>query len=113
MKHTYKLLALATLLPAFLIAPAFAGDKKYNADQGPDSVDASSFPEAQKKRYKMFASKCSKCHTLARPINTDKSKGEWKQYVKRMMNKPDSGISPKQGKQIYKFLKFWQANKNK
>jgi hypothetical protein len=33
-------------------------------------------------------------------------------YVKRMSNKPDSGISQDQGKQIYSFLKFYQGEKD-
>lgn len=87
--------------------------KEFAADKGPDKVDVSSFPKEVQASYAVFASKCSKCHTLARPINTNLAAAEWKMYVKRMMNKPDSGVSPDQGKEVYKFLKFWQEEKDK
>ncbi|MBI3071772.1 MAG: hypothetical protein HYY84_06540 [Deltaproteobacteria bacterium] len=86
--------------------------KEFAADKGPDSIDVKGYPAKIRSMYKTFASKCSRCHTLARPINTDMSAGAWMRYVKRMMNKPDSGISPKLGKQIYQFLKFHQAKKD-
>ncbi len=56
----------------------------------------------------MFADKCSKCHTIARPINTMMKADEWERYVKRMMHKPNSGISDSQGKQSYEFLVYDQ-----
>jgi len=61
--------------------------------------------------YKLFAAKCSKCHTIARPINTMMTKAEWERYVKRMMHKPNSGISDKQGKDIFEFLVYDQTNR--
>jgi hypothetical protein len=95
-------------------ATSAEGKKKvFTADKGPKTLDVSSYPKEMQENYKIFAVKCVKCHTLARPINTDKTAQEWKLYVKRMMNKPDSGISPSIGKRIYKFLKFRQANKDK
>lgn len=87
--------------------------KEFTADKGPETVDVSAFPKDVQESYAVFASKCSKCHTLARPINTNLAAPEWKMYVKRMMNKPDSGVSPDQGKEVYKFLKFWQEEKDK
>ncbi len=96
--------------------PSEAADppaKEFAADKGPDKIDVSGFPKDVQENYAVFASKCSKCHTLARPINTNLTAAEWKMYVKRMMNKPDSGVSPDQGKLIYQFLKFWQDEKDK
>jgi hypothetical protein len=31
---------------------------------------------------------------------------EWSRYIKRMMNKPGSNISPGDGKKIYEFLTY-------
>jgi mono/diheme cytochrome c family protein len=73
-------------------------------DKGPDKVDVSAYPPATQAAYKLFASKCSKCHTLARPINTMMKRDEWQRYVMRMMHKPNSGISDSQGKEIFEFL---------
>lgn len=98
---------------ALLAGPARAEDKKdFAADKGPDKVNVSAYPAEVQEDYRVFSAKCSKCHTLARPINTDLTADAWKMYVKRMSNKPDSGITPDQGKRIYSFLKFYQAEKD-
>jgi len=77
-------------------------------DKGPNNINVSSYPPEQQKAYKLFESKCSKCHTIARPINTTMTRDEWARYVKRMMHKPNSGISDKQGKDIFEFLAYDQ-----
>lgn len=76
-------------------------------DSGPKTIDVSSYPAEMQENYKVFAARCTKCHTLARPINSDYAlPEEWSRYVKRMMRKPGSGISPKDGKKIYEFLAY-------
>jgi len=69
----------------------------FAADKGPSKIDpkvlATYSPKA-KAIYSLFRNKCSKCHTLARPLNTDLSPTKWEEYVKRMMSKPGSGINP-------------------
>ncbi len=75
-------------------------------DKGPDKIDVSAYPPEMQKGYKLFASKCSKCHTIARPINTTMTRENWERYVKRMMHKPNSGISDKDGKQIFDFIMY-------
>ena len=75
-------------------------------DKGPDKIDVSSYPPEMQKAYKVFSSKCSKCHTIARPINTTMTRAEWERYVKRMMHKPNSGINEKQGKEIFDFVMY-------
>ena len=80
-------------------------------DKGPDKIDVSAYPAAQQANYKLFVGKCSKCHTIARPLNTMMTKDEWSRYVKRMMHKPNSGISDAQGKQIYEFMVYDQTER--
>jgi hypothetical protein len=80
-------------------------------DKGPASINVSSYPADQQKNYKTFVDKCAKCHTIARPINTTMTTPEWARYVKRMMHKPNSGISDTQGKSIYEFLAYDQENR--
>jgi cytochrome c553 len=80
-------------------------------DKGPASINVSSYPADQQKNYKTFVDKCAKCHTIARPINTTMTTPEWARYVKRMMHKPNSGISDAQGKSIYEFLAYDQENR--
>jgi mono/diheme cytochrome c family protein len=80
-------------------------------DKGPDKIDVSAYPAAQQANYKLFAGKCSKCHTIARPLNTMMKRDEWERYVKRMMHKPNSGISDSQGKQIFEFVVYDQTER--
>jgi len=80
-------------------------------DKGPDKIDVSAYPAEQQGAYKVFSTKCSKCHTIARPINTMMKRDEWERYVKRMMHKPNSGISDSQGKDIFAFLMYDQTNR--
>ena len=80
-------------------------------DKGPDKIDVSAYPAPQQAGYKVFATKCSKCHTIARPENTMMKRDEWERYVKRMMHKPNSGISDAQGKVIFDFLVFDQTER--
>src|SRR5512141_3460033 len=57
-------------------------------DKGPAKIDVSKYPADMKANYKVFADKCAKCHTIARPINCEfVLEDEWERYIKRMMNK--------------------------
>ena len=80
-------------------------------DKGPDKINVSAYPAEMQKSYKVFSGKCSKCHTIARPINTMMTKDEWSRYVKRMMHKPNSGINDKDGKQIFDFIVYDQVER--
>jgi len=76
-------------------------------DKGPAKIDVSKYPKEQQENYQLFTQKCSKCHTIARPLNCDFAlPDEWERYIKRMMRKPNSGISSKDGKRIYEFLTY-------
>jgi hypothetical protein len=80
-------------------------------DKGPDKIDVSAYPAAMQKAYKLFSTKCSKCHTIARPLNTLMTRAEWERYVKRMMHKPNSGINDSQGKEIFEFVVYDETNR--
>lgn len=83
-------------------------------DKGPATIDVSQYPADMQKRYKLFATRCSKCHTIARPINCDfVLEDEWERYVKRMMRKPGSGINQAAGKDIYEFLAYDSKTRKK
>jgi hypothetical protein len=76
-------------------------------EKGPTTVDVSKYPDAIKEGYEVFAQKCTQCHKLSRPINSDYAlPEEWSRYVKRMMRKPGSGIGAGDGKKIYEFLVY-------
>ena len=76
-------------------------------EKGPATVDISKYPDGIKANYEVFSQKCTQCHKLSRPINSDYAlPDEWSRYVKRMMHKPGSGINAAEGKEIYEFLVY-------
>jgi len=81
-------------------------EKTFEADSGPAAIDVSEYPDEMQQLYKLYAKKCSKCHTLARSVNSEYRGEEWDRYITRMSRKPDSGISPKTGEKIRSFLMF-------
>jgi hypothetical protein len=108
MHKALVIVALAGLsIPLILVAQT--SNVALPQDKGPAKIDVSTYPAAQQQGYKVFADKCAKCHTIARPINTTMTKDEWERYVKRMMHKPNSGISDSQGKTIFDFVAYDQA----
>jgi len=111
MHKALAIVAFAGLtLPLILFAQS-SGNVALPQDKGPAKIDISAYPAAQQQGYKVFVDKCAKCHTIARPINTTMTKDEWERYVKRMMHKPNSGISDNQGKTIFDFLAYDQATR--
>jgi hypothetical protein len=104
-----KLFRTLIVLPLALLAQT--SNVVLPQDKGPDKIDVSGYPAPMQAGYKVFSSKCSKCHTIARPINTMMKRDEWERYVKRMMHKPNSGISDNQGKEIFEFLVYDQTNR--
>ncbi len=78
-------------------------------DDGPDKINISSWPPAMQKRYPVFSAKCSKCHPVARPINSRFDSTEWKRYMKKMIRRPNSGINEEQAADIYEFLKYYSS----
>ena len=76
-------------------------------EKGAATVDISKYPDGIKANYEVFSQKCTQCHKLSRPINSDYAlPDEWSRYVKRMMHKPGSGINAAEGKEIYEFLVY-------
>jgi hypothetical protein len=76
-------------------------------EKGPATVDVPKYPQGIQDDYQVFAEKCTQCHKLSRPINSDYAlPAEWERYVKRMMHKPGSGIGSSEGKKIFDFLVY-------
>ncbi len=106
----------AALLGLARSGPARAADEPLDAEtkarverfeKGPATIDVSKYPAAIKDDYQLFSEKCTQCHKLSRPINSDYAlPEEWSRYVKRMMHKPGSGISAADAKKIYEFLVY-------
>ncbi len=113
---TSRKLLFAAMALALVWAGAARADDQMDAatkaridafEKGPASIDISKYPSALKDNYDLFSQKCTQCHKLSRPINSDYAlPSEWSRYVKRMMRKPGSGISSSEAKQIYEFLAY-------
>jgi hypothetical protein len=106
-----KRLIQIMMLLAPVLLPAQQSNVVLPQDKGPDKIDVSAYPAPMQAAYKLFSTKCSKCHTIARPLNTMMKRDEWERYVKRMMHKPNSGIGDSQGKQIFDFVVFDQVER--
>ena len=75
-----------------------------------DRVDVSGYPPEIRSAYRVFALRCSRCHTLARPLNAHISDPQhWVRYVTRMRRTPGSGINERDAQVILKFLLFYSA----
>jgi hypothetical protein len=73
-----------------------------------DSVDVSSYPPDIQRAYEVFALRCSRCHTLARPLNARiHDPQHWVRYVARMRRQPGSGIDHANADLILKFLLYY------
>ncbi len=67
--------------------------------------EAASVPPDVRADYAVFAVRCSKCHSLARPLNSGiDDDGYWKTYVAKMRRQPGSGISADDSVAILRFL---------
>jgi hypothetical protein len=101
---------MRALVGAAVAAALAGGGGEFAArDAGPDRLDVSDYPAEQQARYPLFASKCSRCHTLARPINTRFDAPRWKRYAKKMIRKPNSGINEEQAQELFEFLKYYAS----
>jgi|ERR1017187_4898768 hypothetical protein len=101
------LLALAMTLRAEDELDAATKARIEQFEKGPATIDVSKYPQGIQDNYQLFSQKCTQCHKLSRPINSDfVLPDEWSRYVKRMMRKPGSGINSTEGKQIFEFLVY-------
>jgi hypothetical protein len=66
--------------------------------------------------YAVFAHRCSKCHSLDRPLASGISdESFWSLYVARMRRQPGSGITQEDAGPILRFLHYYsleQARKH-
>jgi hypothetical protein len=78
----------------------------------PDVIN--SFPQNVQEAYEVFEHKCSRCHTLSRPLNAPIYElAHWEAYVARMRRQPGSGISEADGQTILVFLKYYAEKKKR
>ena len=135
LKRIIAAAAGAATISVSLLSVGFAAQSVgvFPNDFGPTSIDVSQYPPKMKMYYHLFLNKCSACHTIARPINSQfleltaaeqaadkKTNPEifshpkvwqvgqkiWSRYVHKMMSKPGSNIRPSEGKRIFEFLVY-------
>jgi mono/diheme cytochrome c family protein len=76
-----------------------------------EGIDDATVPEDLRDDYALFAQRCSKCHTLARPLQSGITSDDyWEQYVARMRRQPGSGIAPDEVKPILRFLHYYSVD---
>jgi hypothetical protein len=107
LRYPYR--ASARVALAFVMALVACGAASCAGPGGrAEGFDPSTLPRAVRADYAVFAHRCSKCHSLARPLNSGiTDDGYWAMYVARMRRQPGSGISPDDAVAILRFLHYY------
>jgi hypothetical protein len=80
------------------------------AVQRGEGLDVATVPAGLRADYELFAQRCSRCHSLSRPLNARISSDDhWRQYVTRMRRMPGSGIAPDDVPALLRFLTWYSA----
>ena len=79
-----------------------------------DGLDVSTLPPDVQGDYALFAQRCSKCHSLARPLESGITEDSfWHMYVEKMRRQPGSGISEADTVPILRFLHWYSVDRPK
>jgi hypothetical protein len=79
-----------------------------------DGLDVAQLPETVRPDYALFARRCSKCHSLARPLGSGiTDDAVWIAYVDKMRRQPGSGISPQDAAPILRFLHYYSSEQRR
>jgi hypothetical protein len=79
-----------------------------------DGLDPTTMPETVRPDYALFAERCSKCHSLARPLTSGIDEDSyWVSYVARMRRQPASGISEEDTVVILRFLHYFSIEEKR
>jgi hypothetical protein len=104
-------LALAAYAFAGILA-ALAGCSEWLARN--EGLDAATLPESVRPDYAVFAQRCSKCHSLARPLTSGIDEDAyWVTYVAKMRRQPESGISQEDTVVILRFLHYFSLEERR
>lgn len=79
-----------------------------------EGLDVATLPADVQSDYAVFAQRCSKCHSLARPIESGITEDSyWHMYVEKMRRQPGSGISEADTVPILRFLHWYSVERPK
>jgi hypothetical protein len=91
-------LALAVLTSALYGACGGAGA----------GLDITTLPPRMHAPYRRFAARCSRCHSLSRPLTAPVTTVDhWVHYLARMRRQPGSGINSADAELILEFLTYY------
>jgi hypothetical protein len=103
---------LKTLLAALVVvgvASASAGCSAGRSEPETETLSATAAAD-----YALFAIRCSKCHSLSRPLNSGIDRDDyWRLYVARMRRQPGSGISEEDTVAILRFLHLYSIEQRR
>jgi len=101
------------MLVAIVLAIASVGAAGC-ATSSRDGLDVAQLPETVRPDYALFARRCSKCHSLARPLGSGITDDTvWIAYVDKMRRQPGSGISPQDAAPILRFLHYYSSEQRR
>jgi hypothetical protein len=79
-----------------------------------EGLDPATMPDGVRPDYAVFAERCSKCHSLARPLTSGIDDDDyWVSYVARMRRQPASGISEDDAAIILRFLHYFSLEEKR
>lgn len=105
MKRVLLSLLLLILLP---------GCRTSSTQREAEGADTTSMPPEIRADYEVFALRCSKCHSLSRPLNSGiDDDNYWRDYVARMRRQPASGISPQDEVVILRYLHYFSVQQRR
>ncbi len=79
-----------------------------------EGLDPATMPVEVQPDYALFALRCSKCHSLARPLTSGIEEDDyWVDYVARMRRQPASGISAEDTVGILRFLHYFSMEEKR
>lgn len=79
-----------------------------------EGYEPSELPEGLRGDYALFAQRCSRCHSLARPLGSGIDDDVfWRRYVEQMRLKPGSGISTSDEEAILRFLHYYSLRQKR
>jgi mono/diheme cytochrome c family protein len=103
LKRRLRVALLALALGSAVVALAAC----WNASRG-DGLDVATLPVEMRADYEIFAQRCSKCHSLARPLESGITDDEfWREYFERMRRQSGSGITPADERPVLHFLHYY------
>jgi hypothetical protein len=79
-----------------------------------EGLTARTIPDEVRADYDVFADRCSKCHSLSRPLRSGITDDRfWKEYVERMRRQAGSDISVADEEPILRFLHYYSLEEKR